>query len=182
MEINQEAINTIVEMVKKFFKDLIKPDMTIEKIAEIASPQLDKIIKQNEEQGLKYSAGKFKIEYADDAHFTLEFEMYFKDDAGKWYKASNKSELRDAELIEPSSWKTLKALKVIEFPIGAPVDEKTKNAAAKSVIKATESTEENKSTANESSADNSDIQNTSANAADNKADEITLDKLMGAKK
>ena len=178
MEINQEAINTIVEMVKKFFKDLIKPDMTIEKIAEIASPQLDKIIKQNEEQGLKYSAGKFKIEYADDAHFTLEFEMYFKDDAGKWYKASNKSELRDAELIEPSSWKTLKALKVIEFPIGAPVDEKTKNAA-KSINKAAESNEENKSTASESSAD---TQNTSANAADNKADEITLDKLMGAKK
>ena len=181
MEINQEAINTIVEMVKKFFKDLIKPDMTIEKIAEIASPQLDKIIEQNEEKGLKYSAGKFKIEYADDTHFTLEFEMYFKDDAGKWYKAANKSELRDAELIEPSSWKTLKALKVIEFPIGAPVDEKTKNAA-KPINKSAESIEENKSTASESSADTSNTQNTSANAADNKAEEITLDKLMGAKK
>ena len=165
--INEDAINMIIEAVKKFFNELIKPDMTIEKIAEVASPHLDKIIEQNEAKGLKYAKGKFKIEYVDDKHFTLEFEMYFKDDAGKWYKAANKSELRDAELIEPGSWKTLKALKVVEFPIGEPNSES----------KRTETPAADTSTAQSAptTADNSD-------STSNKSEEITLDKLMGAKK
>ena len=128
MALNADTINDIIETVKKFFQDLIKPDMTIDKIAEVASPSLDKIIKDNEEKGLNYSAGKFRIEYLNDKQFTLEFEMYFKDEAGKWYKAANKSEPRSSELIEPSSWKTLKALKLIEFPIGAPAEEEEKIA------------------------------------------------------
>ena len=163
MKIYSEDINVIIEAVKKFFKDLIKPDMTIEKIAEIASPGLDKIIERNEEKGLKYSAGKFKIEYADEEHFTLEFEMYFKDDAGKWYKAANKSELRDAELIEPSSWKTLKALKSVEFPIDNPNKEDSMQADEVAKI-AEKASKESNTTSNE------------------KAEEITLEKLMNAKK
>ena len=167
MAVNADTLNTIIEMVKQYFHDIIKPDMTIDKIAEVASPNLDKIIRKNEEQGLKYSAGKFKIEYLNDKQFTLEFEMYFKDEAGKWYKAANKSEPRDAELIEPSSWKTLKALKVMEFPIGAPVNE-TAMAAEKIESKVNEETKEENATQEQN-------ENTSNN-------EITLDKLMSAKK
>lgn len=171
MTVNADTLNTIIEMVKQYFHDLIKPDMTIDKIAEVASPNLDKIIRKNEEQGLKYSAGKFKIEYLNDKQFTLEFEMYFKDEAGKWYKAANKSEPRDAELIEPSSWKTLKSLKVVEFPIGAPVNEA---AVADEKIEpaAKEATKED-GTAQES------IQEQPAKTS---SDDITLDKLMDAKK
>ena len=164
MAVNADTLNTIIEMLKQYFKDLIKPDMTIDKIAEVASPNLDKIIKKNEEKGLKYSAGKFKIEYLNDKQFTLEFEMYFKDDAGKWYKAANKSEPRDAELIEPSSWKTLKALKVVEFPIGAPADEGEKISEKDDSTEAKEIPQ---------------IEDTNASTSDN---EITLDKLMGDKK
>lgn len=164
MAVNADTLNTIIEMLKQYFKDLIKPDMTIDKIAEVASPNLDKIIKKNEEKGLKYSAGKFKIEYLNDKQFTLEFEMYFKDDAGKWYKAANKSEPRDAELIEPSSWKTLKALKVVEFPIGAPADEEEK------IVEKNDSTE---------SKEIPQLEDTNASTSNN---EITLDKLMGDKK
>ena len=164
MAINTEALETIIETVKKFFQDLIKPDMTIDKIAEVASPNLDKIIKENEAKGLNYSAGKFRIEYVNDKQFTLEFEMYFKDEAGKWYKAANKSEPRSSELIEPGSWKTLKALKVVEFPIGAPAEEEEKIAKM----------------ANEEIAAG---KNEKIAAIDSKADnEITLDKLMEGKK
>ena len=164
MALNTETLETIIETVKKFFQDLIKPDMTIDKIAEVASPNLDKIIKENEAKGLNYSAGKFRIEYVNDKQFTLEFEMYFKDEAGKWYKAANKSEPRSSELIEPGSWKTLKALKVVEFPIGAPAEEEEKIAKM----------------ANEEIAAG---KNEKIAAIDSKADnEITLDKLMEGKK
>ena len=164
MALNTETLNTIIETVKKFFQDLIKPDMTIDKIAEVASPNLDKIIKENEAKGLDYSAGKFRIEYVNDKQFTLEFEMYFKDEAGKWYKAANKSEPRSSELIEPSSWKTLKALKVVEFPIGAPAVEEEKIAKMADAEIAEEKA--NRPETSESKKDN----------------EITLEKLMGDKK
>ncbi|MBR2180057.1 MAG: hypothetical protein IJ862_06665 [Selenomonadaceae bacterium] len=164
MALNTEALETIIETVKKFFQDLIKPDMTIDKIAEVASPNLDKIIKENEAKGLNYSAGKFRIEYVNDNQFTLEFEMYFKDEAGKWYKAANKSEPRSSELIEPGSWKTLKALKVVEFPIGAPAEEEEK--IAKMADKEIAAEKEEKVAAANSKKDN----------------DITLEKLMGTEK
>ena len=166
MALNTETLETIIETVKKFFQDLIKPDMTIDKIAEVASPSLDKIIKDNEAKGLNYSAGKFRIEYVNDSQFTLEFEMYFKDEAGKWYKAANKSEPRSSELIEPGSWKTLKALKVVEFPIGAPAEEEEKIAKMADEEIAAAKAEKSESPAAASKNDN----------------EITLDKLMDSKK
>ena len=94
--------------------------MTLEKISDVVSPRLDDMIKKYEERGLKYSAGKFHVKYADEKHFQLEFEMYFQDDEGKWHKCANESELRDATLLETGAWKTIKALKVITFPIEKP--------------------------------------------------------------
>ena len=112
-----EMVADLIEAAKKFFVDLFRPDMTLEKISEVVSPRLDDMIKKYEERGLEYSAGKFHIKYADEKHFQLEFEMYFRDEEGKWHVSSNKSDLRDYTLLEAGAWKTIKALKVITFPI-----------------------------------------------------------------
>ena len=77
-----EMVADLVEAAKKFFVDLFRPDMTLEKISEVVSPRLDDIIKKYEERGLEYSAGKFHVKYADEKHFQLEFEMYFRDEEG----------------------------------------------------------------------------------------------------
>ena len=115
-----EMVADLVEAAKNFFVDLFRPDMTLEKISEVVSPRLDDTIRKYEERGLKYSAGKFSIKYADEKHFRLEFEMYFQDAEGKWHKCANESELRDATLLEVGAWKTIQALKVITFPIEKP--------------------------------------------------------------
>ena len=112
-----EMVTDLIEAAKDFFVNLLRPDMTLEKISEIVSPRLDETIKKYERNGLEYSAGKFHIKYADETHFQLEFEMYFRDAEGKWHKCANESEKRDAELLEAGTWKTLQALKVITFPI-----------------------------------------------------------------
>ena len=164
MALDKKSIDMAVESVKDFFKNLINPNMTLEDIADVASPRLDELIRKHEGNGLAYSAGKFRIEYVNDSQFTLEFEMYFKDEAGKWYKAANKSEPRSSELIEPGSWKTLKALKVVEFPIGAPAEEEEKIAKI-----ADEEIAAAKAEKSEAPAQNND-------------NEITLDKLMDGKK
>ena len=123
----KQLVTTVISATKEFFNELVHPNMTIEKIAEVAAPRLDDLIEKNEANGLKYSAGKFKIEYVDDTHFTLAFEMYFKDADGKWYKSSGNSEPRDVELLDVGSWKTLQTLKSVEFPISAPAKEKASN-------------------------------------------------------
>ena len=115
-----EMVADLLESAKEFFIDLLRPNMTLEKISEVVSPRLDDIIKKYEARDLTYSAGKFSIKYADEKHFQLEFEMYFQDGDGKWHKCANESELRDFELLEEGAWKTIKALKIIQFPIEKP--------------------------------------------------------------
>lgn len=126
----KNIIGTAVEAAKDFFHELISPNMTIEKIAEVAAPRLDDVIEENEENGLKYSAGKFKVEYVDEHHFSMAFEMYFKDAEGKWYKSAGTSDPRQAELLDVGSWKTLQTLKAVEFPISAPTKEDEKESVA----------------------------------------------------
>ncbi len=115
-----EMVTDLIEAAKDFFVNLLRPDMTLEKISEVVSPRLDDTIRKYEELGLKYSAGKFHIKYADEKHFRLEFEMYFQDNEGKWHKCANESDLRDASLLEAGAWKTIQALKIITFPIEKP--------------------------------------------------------------
>ena len=115
-----EMVADLVAAAKNFFVDLLRPNMTFEKIAEVVSPRLDDTIKKYEARGLEYSAGKFSIKYADEKHFKLEFEMYFRDDEGKWHKCANESEDRDATLLEEGAWKTIKTLRMITFPIEKP--------------------------------------------------------------
>ena len=115
-----ELVADFVETAKTFFVDLFRPNMTLEKISDVVSPRLDDTIKKYEARGLEYSAGKFSIKYADEKHFQLEFEMYFRDEEGKWHKCANESELRDSTLLEEGAWKTIKALKIITFPIEKP--------------------------------------------------------------
>ncbi len=119
----KNIVGTAVEAAKDFFHELVSPNMTIEKIAEVAAPRLDEVIEENEEKGLKYSAGKFKVGYVDEEHFSMAFEMYFKDAEGKWYKSAGTSDPREAELLDFGSWKTLQTLKAVEFPITAPTKE-----------------------------------------------------------
>lgn len=115
-----EMVADLVEAAKNFFVDLFRPNMTLEKISEVVSPRLDDTIKKYERNGLTYSAGKFSIKYADEKHFKLDFEMYFQDIEGKWHKCANESDARDAMLLEEGTWKTIKALKIITFPIEKP--------------------------------------------------------------
>ena len=120
MALDKKSIDMAVESVKDFFKNLLNPNMTLEDIADVASPRLDELILKHETNGLVYSAGKFHVKYADEKHFQLEFEMYFKAKDGTWHKVANESELRELKLLEEGAAKTLEKLKVITFPIEPP--------------------------------------------------------------
>lgn len=120
MAITKKSIEMAVENIKDFFKNLINPNMKIEDIADVVSSRLDDVIIDHEKKGLHYSAGKFYIKAAEEKHFYLAFEMFFKDDDDKWHKLANESELRDISLLEEGAAQTIQKLKIIEFPISAP--------------------------------------------------------------
>ena len=124
MAITKESIGMAVETIKDFFKDLLRPNMELEDIKQITFPRFHKLIKDYEKKGLKYGGGKLYVKYDDDAHFKLEFEMYFRDEEERWHKVANESELRDIHLLEDSLIKTLATLKMVEFQIEAPSSEK----------------------------------------------------------
>lgn len=118
------AVETTVETVKDFFKDILRPNMELEDIKQITFPRFQKLIKNYEEKGWNYGGGKFYVKFVDEKHFKLEFEMYFRDETGSWHKIANESELRDIDLLEKSLAKTMESLKVAEFPIEAQTSEK----------------------------------------------------------
>ena len=127
MAITKESIGMAVETIKDFFKDLLRPNMELEDIKQITFPRFQKLIKDYEKKGLQYGGGKLYVKYDDDAHFQLEFEMYFRDEDERWHKVANESEKRDIYLLEDSLIKTLKTLKVVEFQIEAlPSDKSNK--------------------------------------------------------
>ena len=125
MAITKESIGMAVETIKDFFKDLLRPNMELEDIKQITFPRFQKLIKDYEKKGLQYGGGKLYVKYDDDAHFQLEFEMYFRDEDERWHKVANESEKRDIYLLEDSLIKTLKTLKVVEFQIETSPSDKT---------------------------------------------------------
>ncbi len=120
MAITKQSMDMAIETIKDFFKNLLNPNMKIEDIADVVSSRLDSVIIEHEKNGLHYSAGKFYIKAADEQHFQLAFEMFFKDDNDKWHKLANESELRDISLLEKGAAITVQKLKIVEFPISAP--------------------------------------------------------------
>ena len=152
MAITKQTMEVVVEQIKDFFQNLLNPNMKIEDIADVVSSRLDPIIIEHEKQGLHYSAGKFYIKAADEKHFQLEFEIFFKDDEDKWHKLANQSEPRDIKLLEEGAAKTLQKLKSIEFPISAPEIK----AEEKAEVKQLESAKVENTESAEAKADNKD--------------------------
>lgn len=122
------AVETTIETVKDFFKDILRPNMELDDIKQITFPRFRKLIKKYEEKGWNYGGGKFYVKYLDEGHFQLEFEMYFRDEEGSWHKIANESGPRDITLLEDSLIKTMQSLQVAEFPIEAASDKTEKPA------------------------------------------------------
>ncbi|MBQ7629966.1 MAG: hypothetical protein IJS81_07110 [Selenomonadaceae bacterium] len=125
MAITKETIGMAVETIKDFFKDLLRPNMELDDIKQITFPRFHELIKKYEKKGYDYGGGKLYVKYVDEKSFKLEFEMYFRDEEERWHKIANESELRDIKLLEDGLIKTMTSLKVVEFPIEAPPEEKS---------------------------------------------------------
>ena len=120
-----EGKNIFFDAAFESLKEIFRPNMSLEEIAEDYSDNIDEIILAEEKNGTKFSAGKFKILSVGKNDFALNVELYFKDSDGKWIKrAKTSSPMSAQDWLSEDARKILDAEKEKIFDVEAPAIEK----------------------------------------------------------
>ena len=90
--IDPKNVQPIADAAFEMLRDIFRSNMSLDEVAEVYSPSVDKIILKYEKDGVEFSAGKFKISAVDSENFTLGFELYFRDENGAWSKVARTSD------------------------------------------------------------------------------------------
>ena len=115
------SLQTLIETAFDKLKEIFRPNMSLDEVAENYSPIIDDIIKKYEKEGVTFSAGKFKIGCVDEKNFNLGFELYFQDDQKNWSKVAKTSNPMDAqEWLSPEAWQELQSVKEKVYDVEAP--------------------------------------------------------------
>ncbi|MBR6013432.1 MAG: hypothetical protein IK062_06580 [Selenomonadaceae bacterium] len=120
-----EGKNIFFDAAFDALKEILRPNMSLEEIAEDYSEEIDKIIIEELKTGSTFSAGKFKILSVGKNNFALDVELYFKDKDGKWIKrAKTSSPMSSEDWLNDDARKFLDAEKEKIFDVEAPEIEK----------------------------------------------------------
>lgn len=123
--VKTEGKNIFFDAAFDALKEMLRPNMSLEEIAEDYSDNIDEIIIAEEKNGTKFNAGKFKILSVGKNNFALEVELYFKDKGGKWIKRAKTSSPMSAEdWLSEDARKILDAEKEKIFDVEPPEVEK----------------------------------------------------------
>lgn len=115
------SLQTLIETAFDTLKEIFRPNMSLDEVAEKYSPIIDDIIKKYEKEGVKFSAGKFKISCVDEKNFNLGFELYFQDDKKDWSKVAKSSNpMNGQEWLSPEGWQELQKMKEKVYDVEAP--------------------------------------------------------------
>ena len=110
-------IEAKIEELDKF----LFPNISLDDIAEKYSPHVDEVITKNEADGVKFSAGKFKIAAVDDKSFALSYELYFQDADKNWIKVANTTSALDPRLwLSKEAWAELQGVSEKLYDVTAP--------------------------------------------------------------
>mgnify|MGYP007069880112 CR=1 FL=1 len=119
-DLKDKDVSLIEAKIEELDK-LLFPNMSLDDVAEKYSPRVDDVIRKNETEGFKFSAGKFKIACVDDKSFALSYELYFKDKDGEWLKVANTSKPMNAKIwLSELAWGELLGAKEKVFDVAAP--------------------------------------------------------------
>ncbi len=94
--------------------------MSFEDITNVFSKDIDQIIINNKKNQLKYVGGIFSIYLYDDKNFRIGYQVYFKENSGKYLNKSAESDSMSIDYLDNSSLKELIANKKVEFNIDEP--------------------------------------------------------------
>lgn len=115
------GMQVLIDSAFEALKEIFKPNMSLDDVAEKYSPHIDDIIIKYEKKDVKFSAGKFKIACLDKDSFVLSFELYFQDKNKKWSKIAKSSAPMEAKTwLSTSAWLELQNVKEKIFDVDAP--------------------------------------------------------------
>ena len=119
--IESAGVQVLIDSAFEALKEIFRPNMSLENVAEKYSPTIDDIIVKYEKEGVKFSAGKFKIACLGKDSFVLSFELYFQDKNKKWSKVAKSSTPMEAKTwLSSEAWLELKNIKEKVFDVDAP--------------------------------------------------------------
>ncbi len=115
------GLQALIDTALKSLEQMLRPNMSLDEVAEKLSPRVDNIITKHINEGNKYAAGKFKIFAEENEKFAVNFELYFKDTDGKWLKVTSNSQALDAkEWLSPEAINELQEAREKVYDITAP--------------------------------------------------------------
>ena len=121
MDILTKFQDEVIGALFATIKELIRPNSTLEDIANDYSSQMDKIILEQINNGLTYSAGRFMLRYVDEKSFCVGCLLYFKKKDNKWQKIGGLSPKMSADyFLSDNAWTYLCEHKEKTFDISAP--------------------------------------------------------------
>ena len=119
--IESAGVQVLIDSAFEALKEIFRPNMSLDDVAEKYSPTIDDIIVKYEKEGVKFSAGKFKISCLGNDSFVLSFELYFQDKNKKWSKVAKSSTPMAAKTwLASEAWLELKNIKEKVFDVDAP--------------------------------------------------------------
>ncbi len=115
------GLQNLIETAFDSLKEIFRPNMSLDEVAETYSPIIDDIIKKYEKENVTFSAGKFKISRVDEKKFNLGFELYFQDAEKNWSKVAKTSNpMSGQDWLSPEGWLELQNLKEKVYDVTAP--------------------------------------------------------------
>ena len=108
------------DVIDTFLNVIIKPNMELDELAKIYSEKLDSNIRDEQNKGLRYVGGTFKISYANERYFNLSYELYFQDKNDEWIKKDAKSKPQKTDYLTDKSLAELRTKKEIAYEIDEP--------------------------------------------------------------
>lgn len=120
-----KAYDDIIDIFKnfrlsEFMLRVVNSKLSFEELNGLFSEDIDKIIINGKNEGLKFIGGIFKIIKKDEKIFRVSFQLYFKTKTGKFLTKASESDDMLIEYLTEEAHKELNDNKVIEFEINEP--------------------------------------------------------------
>jgi len=136
---NKNPLQAVIDEITNIFDSLFGNNITLDEFAKNASAKIDEIILKEIENGKEFAAGRFYVSLVDAATFRTSFELYFKDEDGKFLSMTGQGKTVSISVLQSKDQKELKSMEKITYEVNEPTKKVADNTGDKAEANAPES-------------------------------------------
>lgn len=121
LDIAMQKIGDFFELIQT---GIPKKELTLIDLAEIYSNPLDLVMQKAKSEGYNCVGGEFMINYVDDDHFKVSYDLYMQDNKKQWIKRSSSSGAQSNVCLTDNSAAELKEKGKVVYAIDPPTGNK----------------------------------------------------------